>query len=177
MLTESLEVLNAHFGNRTELEALLRVIAFVMDAAGTTETLHIQLQPSLPHYPTVTDVLITAYSDTDASPLAFIEVKRTTLATHLYLKSDETAQALQVAHILMQGFSKEHKLPFILTNSTEWSFGLAQKCAANHIRILECFDIQIPMTPAGSEVKYLVALLREVLCGKWVSPAGTRFTV
>ena len=169
VLTESLRVLNAHFSHRTELEVMQRVIAFVMDAASSTDDLKIQLQPSLPYHPTVTDVLITSHN-AGAIPLAFIEVKKTNLSTHLCLQTDATAQALREAHILMQGLSLEAKLPFILTNSLEWSFGLAQKCGLHYIRILECFDIHIPMTPKKSEVKYLVALLRKVLCGTWVSP-------
>ena len=138
VLTESLRVLNAHFSHRTELEAMQRVIAFVMDAASSTDDLKIQLQPSLPYHPTVTDVLITSHN-AGAIPLSFIEVKRTNLSTHLCLQTDETAQALREAHILMQGLPLEAKLPFILTNSLEWSFGLAQKCGSPlhpHTRVL-----------------------------------------
>ena len=38
VLSESLKVFNAHFANKRELEALQRVIAFVMDAAVMTNS-------------------------------------------------------------------------------------------------------------------------------------------
>ena len=138
---------------------------------GSHDELWIQLQPSVPNHPVVTDVLITAHNTTGTTSLAFIEVKRTSLATHLYLKTDETAQPLRKAQILLQGCINDHQPPFILTNSVERSFGLVQKCGANHIKIVDCFDVHIPVTPEVANVKDLVSLLRQVLNRKWVLAA------
>ena len=57
---------------------------------------------------TTPDVLITTHTSTTKAPVSFIEVKRTSLATHVYLKTDETAQALREAQILLEGCNEDH---------------------------------------------------------------------
>ena len=51
LLGKSLKILNSSFANKTELEAMQRVLTFVMDVAHSADDLWIQLQPSVPHHP------------------------------------------------------------------------------------------------------------------------------
>lgn len=53
-------------------------------------------------------------------------MKKTDISCNLLLHSDNVAQVLREAHIVLQN-RETTSLTFVLTNSIDWSFGVAKK--------------------------------------------------
>ena len=78
-------------------------------------------QPTILYHKAFTDFLIKVST---RKKMAFIEVINPCILRNLRIRSRETAQVLQEAQIML--LQKESpSLLFVLTNSVEWSFGLA----------------------------------------------------
>ena len=176
VLDKSLNLLNRFFKNSTEMEAVLRVASFVIGTmdmiSSDCDGISIALQPS---HPSFTDFLIMSLKATgirDGPPLAFIEVKKPDISVSLRLENETTAQVLREAQIVLQGFDVGQQIPFVLTNSRLWCFGLAKKCGEKHIKIIDNFNVFLPENPKESnlQVKKLASVLRYVLQGKWIDP-------
>ena len=128
--SEFLRRVNKYFRNVTEAETLLRVLCYVCNAINSldadAEGLTVQLQPSISNHQTFTDILVVV-SEINL-PRCFIEVKNVTLSTDLTLQTDQSAQALREAHLLLcESRYSLQEIPFVLTNSSQWSFGNAKK--------------------------------------------------
>ena len=122
---DMMKILSSKFKNVTEMEATARVLLLVIEAVNKQEVT-VQLQPTISGHTTFTDIYILV-KDGNKSPLFIIEVKRFDINTTLG-ETKETAQVLREAHILLTEVSSmKEELPFILTNSETWSFGLATK--------------------------------------------------
>ena len=108
-----------NFRNVTEMEAVMRVGVVLLCAVKD----FVQLQPSLTNHPTFTDFLFVVRSTGQA--ICFIEVKKSSEFTSLTLETPATAQALREAQA--NNPAESARLPFLLTNSLMWSFGVAEK--------------------------------------------------
>ena len=83
--------------------------------------------------PTFTDVLIKI---TDGEEKCIIvEVKNVLVACDLNIQCNEVAQVLRQAQIIIQDMNL-NDVTFVLTNSTDWSFGMAKKGRQNR----SCMD-------------------------------------
>ena len=58
------------------------------------------------------------------------------------LPSDESAQMLREAHIMITN-KKIKELLFILTNSRDWSVGIAQEAGGNKIKVTTVKDFEV----------------------------------
>ena len=118
------------------MEATIRVLSVVMEAVEEHADIKIELQPSLSNHAIYIDLLIHLNS-TEGSPFLIIEVKNSDVST-IFGENDCTAQVLREAHITLQDEKcNRQKLPFILTNGTIWSVGIAVK-DAHKIKVTEC---------------------------------------
>ncbi len=81
----SLRCLQDSFRNTSEMEAVLRVAIIVIDAVAETGT-KILLQPSVKGHSTFTDFYFVITKEGEEVPLAFIEVKNTSIAVDLGLR-------------------------------------------------------------------------------------------
>ena len=146
MLREIIPIVTSRFQNKTELEATVRVLSFVTSILPNLPAyIHVQLQPSVQNHPTVTDALIVRADNSSQQPLSFIEIKKLEVYTSYCVKGSATAQALREAHILC---GSDRPLPFVLTNSQVWSFGLVKK-RGTKIDLLEYFDVHIEAKNIG----------------------------
>ena len=152
-----MERVENHFRNETEMEATVCVFLFVLEALYGT-VVRVQLQPSLPLHPTFTDFYF-IISDVEMSPLCLIEVKNSDTTARMR-ENDTTAQVLRSAQIALSG-SERIELPFILTNSLHWSFGLVKK-HGKLIKLVKWFRIEL-----DSSSNNLIGCLRSVIQGKW----------
>jgi hypothetical protein len=160
-----LRCLKQHFRNVTEMEAVLRVAVIVIQAVEGLPDVQVQLQPSVNSHATFYFVLKSNIG------LAFIEVKKTSVAVNMWNPIPSVAQAFREAQILLcEGNLKEKStVPFILTNSTVWSFGLAEKCGSK-IAIKENFFIVVDdSNTESSNFKKLMCAVREIIQGRWPS--------
>ena len=62
----------------------------------------------------------------DEQILLLLEVKKVEINTDLQVETKSTAQAVREAYIVLQKCSQDTEIPFVLTNSRSWSFGLAK---------------------------------------------------
>ena len=124
--------------NITEADTMARVVFLISSAVCGMSNVQIQLQPSIADHKTFTDVYVL---DNDDKPLCFMEVKRQDKYTDLMGTSDVKAQALREAHILLCECNYNlQQIPFVLTNSLVWSFGLAEK-VGNKIKLTKVMNI------------------------------------
>ncbi len=164
----SLRCLQDNFRNTSEMEAVLRVAIIVMDAVAGTD-IKIQLQPSVSHS-TFTDHYFIITRDGEEVPLAFIAVKNTSIAVDFGSQLKPVAQALREAHIVCETLSNRQdiQVPFILTNSTFWSFGLAKRAGGGKIFIEDRFHLVIDLSKTDStELQKLISATKKVIQGNW----------
>ena len=157
ILKTSMEIVENKVRNVSEMEAVARVFLVVIDAVKDLPVT-VQLQPSQEYHTAFTDFLF-LLSDPEKE-VCLIEVKKLTEFTTLDAASKSAAEAIREAHIILTSTCLE-KLPFILTNGTFWSFGMAEKTVGNMIKVTETFDIYRDMSK-------LIGCLREVLQGNWL---------
>ena len=132
---------NMFFSNVTEMDATVRVVQFLLAVCkdvydSTGQIVQIQCQPTFENHPVFTDVLICT---TDGKPKLIIEVKKSIIHPDLTLQTNEVAQVLREVHIVTE---KTSTLPFLLTNSTIWSFGVAQR-VGNKVTILSTLEVNV----------------------------------
>ena len=129
------------FSNETEMDATVRVVQFLLAVCkdifeSTQKKVEIKCQPTFENHPVFTDVLICM---TDDKPKLIIEVKKSDIYTSLTIKTKEVAQMLREVHIVTE---KTSTLPFLLTNSAIWSFGVAQR-VGNKVTILSTLEANV----------------------------------
>ena len=132
---------NMFFSNMTEMDATVRVVQFLLAVCkdiydSTGQKVKIQCQPTFENLPIFTDFLICV---TDDKPKLIIEVKKTAIYTSLTIQTKEVAQVLREVHIVTE---KTSTLPFLLTNSAIWSFGVAQR-VGNKVTILSTLEAHV----------------------------------
>ena len=164
---ESLKILNEHFRNETEMEAVIRVAVIVLDAVKGTK-LTVQLQPSVKHHTTFTDFYFIVTENEDDIPKAFIEVKDISVSVAMS-QTKPVAQALREAQIIISEIlpSSMNQLPFILTNSIAWSFGLAKRAGGGKISIVEHFQLYSDLKNTGPLLQKIVEATKNILEGRW----------
>ena len=96
----------------------------------------IQCQPTFENHPILTGSLICM---TDDKPKLIIEVKEVAIYTSLVIQTKEVAQILREVHIVTE---KTSTLPFLLTNSVIWSFGVAQQ-VGNKVTVLSTLEANV----------------------------------
>ncbi len=155
-------VFTRNFRNVTEMEAVMRVGATVLCAVKDLDVV-VQLHPSVTNHRTFTDFLFVIKDTTQA--ICFIEVKKATDSTSLTLQADSTAQALREAHILIANNTDESAtIPFLLTNSLMWSFGVAAK-RSSKIAVISTFDFY-SMLSTVAEWKSMIHIVRLFIKGE-----------
>ena len=121
------------------MEAVIRVAVIVLDAVIDTN-LTVQLQPSVKYHTTFTDFYFIIKEYGAEIPKAFIEVKNTSVSVAIGLDIKPVAQALREAQIISEMLpSTINTIPFIITNSNYWSFGLAQRAGGGKIPLRNIF--------------------------------------
>ena len=162
---ESLKCLDRHFENTSEMEAVLRVAIIVIQAVSGLGV-KVSLQPAIECHPTFTDFYFVI--EEGEVPLAFIEVKNSGKAVHLGAHTPEVAQTLREAHIIMAKLESWTPIPFILTNSFTWSFGLAEKKTQCKIGIKERFFISADVeNTSSSEIEQVMHAVQAIVKGEW----------
>ena len=151
------------FRNVTEMEATIRVSMYVIEASWNIAGVEIQMQPSVAKHSTFTEVLFVLKREKKV--MGFIEMKKAEVTTNLETTSRETAQVIREAHILTieQGCQR---VPFAITNSSLWSFGLAEK-ANTRVKIVETYTL---LSNSEKEQRQIVTILKSIILGQW--PAG-----
>ena len=149
---------------QSEMEAVVRVFQILIEAIGDgDDNILVKLQPSVAGH-SFTDCFIVSRED---HPLAFIQVKQSADSAHILSPGSSSAQTLREAHILLCESSKVSEIPFVLTNSKHWSFGLAEK-HGNMIKVAETFQLNVILSNCQSEeMKRLIFCLNKMLHGKW----------
>ena len=129
------------FSNVTEMDAIVRVVQFLLAVCkdiydSTGQKVQIQCQPTFEIHPILTGSLICM---TDGKPKLIIEVKEVAVYTSLAIQTKEVAEILREVHILTEETST---LPFLLTNSVIWSFGVAQR-VGNKVTVLSTLEANV----------------------------------
>lgn len=157
----SLKCLHEHFENNSEMDAVIRVSTFVMQAVNGLDVT-VRLQPSIENHPVFTDFYFVFSNEN--KPLSFIEVKNSSLSCILGSQSLQVAQCLREAHILTARLTTT--IPFILTNSFHWSFGLASR-KGSKIEIQEHFYILIDLSKPNDDMERLMDAIKMTIQGVW----------
>ena len=119
---------------------------------------------------TFTDFYFVITRDGEGVPLAFIEVKNTSIAVDFGSQLKPVAQAIREAHIVCETISNQQdiQVPFILTNTTFWSFGLAKRAGGGKIFIEDRFQVIIDLHETDStELQKLISATKKVIQGNW----------
>lgn len=111
--------------NLSEMEASARVLIVLLEVIRHFPQIHLKLQPEVTHHATFTDFYFIIKDS--KNPLLIVEVKKMTINAEIYPGSDSVAQVLREAHIILCEGGKVSELPFILTNSSIWGFGKAER--------------------------------------------------
>ena len=136
-LLSKYDFLNHFVANRSEADACQRVVAvlyFVFEQVRDRDIL-MECQPTV----SFTDFVIKVNS---GSKSVLIEVKKSAIKTSLMLKNEESAQMLREAHVMITN-NNIKELLFILTNSRDWSIGIAQEASGNKIKVTTVRDFEV----------------------------------
>lgn len=159
-----IKIMTNKFRRVSEMEVVVRVFLMVMIAVSEIEDgdIRVELQPSVRNHSTFTDFLIciTRLGET----LRFIEVKRTDISVDLTSESNETAQALREAQILLCSAKVSSPMPFLLTNGLVWSFGSAAKYSDTKIELTQVSNVFCDIATLHGW-KTMIQHLRAFLCG------------
>ena len=159
-----MEILDTKFENRTEMEVVVRIFSLLVCVVSDLENVHIRLQPSEYGHPCFTEFLIEIRNGTSIKRL--IEVKKSTIMVDLGAKSDETAQALREAHIMLQTSPVQTIEPFLITNGKVFSFGMVSKTETTKIR-LEAVTTIICDLNSSAGWNNALTHLRGYITGAW----------
>ena len=136
-LLSKYDFLNHFVANCSEADACQRVVAvlyFIFEQVRDRDIL-MECQPII----SFTDFLIKVNS---GSKSVLIKVKKSAIKTSLMLKTEESAQMLREAHIMITN-NKIKELLFILTNSSDWSIGIAQEAGGNKIKVTTVKNFEV----------------------------------
>ena len=163
----SLKILNKNFRNASEMEAVIRVAVIVLDAVMGTN-LTVQLQPSVKHHTTFTDFYFIIKENGEDIPKAFIEVKNISVSVAMS-ETKPVAQAPREAQIIISEIlpSSIDQVPFILTNSYDWCFGLANRAIGGKISIVEHFHLRSDLRTTGPDVQKIVEATKNIIPESW----------
>ena len=153
-------IMASKFRRLSEMEVVVRVFLMVMIAASDCSDIWIELQPSVTGH---SDLLICIKS---CRKRKFIEVKRSTIMTDLTVPSDETAQALREAQILLCTEKVKSPLQFLLTNGSSWSFGSAEKYSDTKIKLTDIWNVFSSLSTLEGW-KMMIMHLRAFISGTW----------
>ena len=134
-LLSKYDFLNHFVANCSEADACQRVVAvlyFVFEQVRDRDIL-MECQPTISSF---TDFSIKVNS---GSKSVLIEVKKSAIKTKLTLKTEESAQ---MPHIMITN-NKIKELLFILTNSDDWSIGIAQEAGGNKIKVTTVKNFEV----------------------------------
>ena len=128
--------------NISEADASCRVFTLLLALFRFLSHGKIKCQPTINHHPIFTDYLIKVSNGTKC---VIIEVKRSDMACNLRQTHDQVAQVLREAHILLMEQKHLSSLLFVLTNSTAWSFGVAER-SGEKISVISSvhYDLHVP---------------------------------
>ena len=117
-------VANSVLTQISEADASCRVITLLLALFRFLSHGKIKCQPTISHHQTFTDYFIKI---TNGTKCVIIKVKRFDIVCSLRQTSDQVAQVLREAHILLMEQKHLSSLLFVLTNSVQWSFGVAER--------------------------------------------------
>ena len=142
-IASAIENMNKHYVNESEMDATARVLVVLTEILrDMPPSVKVKLQPSVANHSVFTEFLIIA-NEVTQRPLFLIEVKNSSLTTELTGSSPSVAQVLREVHLLMTEVHLDLKvLPFLLTNSLNWSFGLATKVGTK-ISVTSTFTVNL----------------------------------
>ena len=78
------------------------------------------------------------------TPKLVIKVKRTSIYTNIHLETKEAAQMFREVHIVTE---KKNTIPFLLTNSIIWHFGVAQRV---NVKVAIISSLELNVNVQGS---------------------------
>lgn len=142
------------FANKSEMDACIRIIFLLYYVFRNVKGLQIEAQPSFSGHSTFTDFIIRL--SVNDKILLLIEVKRSDINTSLRLRNKETAQIIREVHIAL-ATRDDSELPFLLTNSIDWSFGLARRKGSK----IEIFSVKHVDLHATNSISLLTQLLKK----------------
>ena len=126
----------------SEADASCRVFTLLLALFRFLSHGKIKCQPTISHHQTFTDYLINI---SNGMKCVIIEVKRIDITCNLRRPTDQVAQVLREAHILLMEQKHLSSLLFVLTNSTAWSFGVAER-SGEKISVISSvhYDLDVP---------------------------------
>ena len=163
-MSKYLTVLCEHFGRRSEMEATARVLIVVLEAVNGFPRVQVRLQPEIAQHSTCTDFYFVV-QDQDEKPILIMKVKRYDISTLIRQQQDATAQVLREVHIVLTEDKSVSELPFILTNSHLWGFGVATR-EGSKIRVTAISDLVVDLDrveTAGTLVDKIRSLIQKGL--------------
>jgi len=164
-MSKYLTVLCEHFGRRYEMEATARVLIVVLEAVSELPGVQVRLQPEIAQlHSTCTDFYFVV-QDQDEKPVLIMKVKRYDISTFIRQQQDATAQVLREVHIVLTEDKSVSELPFILTNSHLWGFGVATR-EGSKIRVTAISDLLVDLDrveTAGTLVDKIRSLIQKGL--------------
>ena len=110
----------------SEADASARVLVLLLEVVQNIQEVKVSIkcQPTLSGHSTFSDYLINVIHP---NKLMIIEVKKFSVTCNLSLPSNEVAQVLREVQILMGNHKHRSSVTFVLTNSMDWSFGVAER--------------------------------------------------
>ena len=136
----------------SEADASCRVITLLLALFRFLSHSKIKCQPTISHHQTFTDYLINISNGTKC---VIIEVKRIGIQCSLRQETDEVAQVLREAHILLMEQKHLSSLLFVLTNSVQWSFGVAER-SGEKISVISSVHYDLDAVDADVSTVYKV---------------------
>ena len=157
-----METMRSKFKRVSEMDVVVRVFLMLLIAVSDySGDIKIELEPSVSGHSTFTDFLISIIASGEKW---FIEVKRTSISTDLSSETEETAQALREAQILLCTEKVKSPVQFLLTNGTTWSFGSATRDSDTKIKLTHVWNMSCNIGTVH-DWKMMIAHLKLFLCG------------
>ena len=140
-LVDNLVAVNSEADSSFRLSIIIFIIFLNLPESKRNEYI-VHCQPTIQGHPTFSDYLIEIVS---GDKFLLVKVKKIRITTSILVPTVETAQVLREAHIYLQE-KRCSNLPFILTNSIQWSFGIA-KLVGDKIEVTSIADYNIHANP------------------------------
>ena len=140
-LVDNLVAVNSEADSSFRLSIIIFIIFLNLPESKRNEYI-VRCQPTVQGHPTFSDYLIEIIN---GDKCLLVKVKKMRITTCILVPTVETAQVLREAHIYLQE-KRCSNLPFILTNSVHWSFGIA-KLVGDKIEVTSIVDYDIYANP------------------------------
>lgn len=164
-LKEVMSFIRKRVANRSELDAAVRVVFIISKFLKDDAVMH--FQPSVESHPGYTDICIIHSGNKE--PMTIIEIKKLNLYTNISIEVNSTAQVVREVHVLFQNCQELNQIPFIITNTQIWSFGLGVR-KGSRVQVTKCCNVHLDIRfPKDEDLKALAQCLIRVLAGEWVS--------